>query len=101
MEQSDLKLRLDRFLERFLLCSPFPKKIMYKEVISASDNVQSNYSPDAQSSEKLLEQIFNYHVFKSRQCRYFFRVFLRAPLANMPDTVFFMITIYKINAKKE
>lgn len=92
MEQSNLKLRLDGFLERFLLCSPFPKKIMYKDVI---------YSPDAQSSKKLLEHIFNYHVFKSRQCRYFFRVFLRAPLANIPEAVFFMIIIYKINAKKE
>ena len=45
MEQSDLKLRRDGFMERFLLCCPFPKKMMYEEVISANDNLRSNYSP--------------------------------------------------------
>ena len=72
MEQSDLKLRRDGFMERFLLCCPFPKKMMYEEVISVNDNLRDNYSPDAQSFKKLLEQIFNYHVFESRQYRYFF-----------------------------
>ena len=72
MEQSDLKLRRDGFMERFLLCCPFPKKTMYEEVISANDNLRSNYSPDAQSFKKLLEQIFNDHAFESRQFRYFF-----------------------------
>ena len=72
MEQSDLKLRRDGFMERFLLCCPFPKKMMHEEVISANDNLRSNYSPDVQSFKKLLEQIFNYNVFESRQYRYFF-----------------------------
>ena len=72
MEQSDSKLRRDGHMERFLLCCPFPKKTIYEEVISANDNLWSNYSSDAQSFKKLLEQIFNYHVFASRQYRYFF-----------------------------
>ena len=50
----------------------FPKEDMYEEVISANDNLRSNCSPDAQSFKKLLEQIFNYHVFESWQYRYFF-----------------------------
>ena len=72
MERSDLKLRPDGFLERFLLFCPFPKKIMYEEVTSASDSLRSNDSSDAQSFKKLLEQISNYHVFMFRQYRYFF-----------------------------
>ena len=72
MEQSDLKLRRDGFMEYFLLCCPFPKKMMYEEVISANDNVWSNYSPDVQPFKKFLEQIFNYHTVESRQYRYFF-----------------------------
>ena len=72
MERSDLKLRPDGFLERFLLFCPFPKNIMYEEVTSASDSLRSNDSSDAQSFKKLLEQISNYHVFMFRQCRYFF-----------------------------
>ena len=69
---------------------------MYEEVISAIDSLWSNYSPDAQSFKKLLKQIFNYHVFESRQYRYFFRVVLRAAVENMPEAVFFMIIIYKL-----
>ena len=55
-----------------LLFCPFPKKIMYEEVTSASDSLRSNDSSDAQSFKKLLEQISNYHVFMFRQYRYFF-----------------------------
>ena len=69
---ANLKLRPDGFLERFLLFCPFPKKIMYEEVTSASDSLRSNDSSDAQSFKKLLEQISNYHVFMFRQYRYFF-----------------------------
>ena len=54
MEQSDWKLLRDGFMERFFLCCPFPKKMMYEKVISANDNSRSNYSPDAQSFKKLL-----------------------------------------------
>ena len=72
MEQSDLKLWRDGFMECFLLCCPFPKKMIYKEVIAANDNLRSNYSADAQSFKKLLEHIFNYHAFKYGQYRYFF-----------------------------
>ena len=72
MEQSDSKLRRDGYMERFLLCCPFPKKTIYEEVISANDNLWSNYSPDAQSFKRLLEPILNYHVFESRLYRYFF-----------------------------
>ena len=68
----DGALRRDGFMERFLLCCPFPKKKMYEEVISANDNLWSNYSPDAQSFKRLLEPILNYHVFESRLYRYFF-----------------------------
>ena len=60
MEQSDLKLRRNGFMERSILCCPFPKKMMYEEVISANDNFRSTYSPDAQTFKKLLQQIFNY-----------------------------------------
>ena len=38
MEQSHLKLRRDGFMVNFLLCCPFPKKMMYEEVISVNDN---------------------------------------------------------------
>ena len=34
MEQTTLKLRRDRFMDlRFLLCCPFPKKMMHEEVM--------------------------------------------------------------------
>ena len=72
MEQSDVKLRRDGFMNRFLLCCLFLKRMMYKEVISANDNLRSNSNPDAQSFKKLLEQIFNYDVLESRQYRYIF-----------------------------
>ena len=68
-EKSDLKLRRDWFMEGVLLCCAFPKKMMYEEVITSNDNLRSNYSPDAQSFKKLLEQIFNYHAFEFRQYR--------------------------------
>ena len=58
--------------------------MMYEEVISANDNLRSIYSQDAQSFKKLLEQILNYGVFKSRQYKYFLcRVFLGEPLVHL------------------
>ena len=84
-------------MERFLFCCLFLKKMMYEEVISANDdNLWSNYSPETQSFKKLLELIFNYHVFKSRQYRSFFGVFLRAPVVNMSEAVFSRIIIYNL-----
>ena len=63
---------------------PFTKKMMYEEVISANDNLRSIYSQDAQSFKKLLEQILNYGVFKSRQYKYFLcRVFLGETLVHL------------------
>ena len=95
MEQSDLKLRRDGFMERFLLCCPFPKKMMHEEVISANDNLRSNYSPDVQSFKKLLELLITMFLSPDSTGT-FFPVFLRAHVANMPEAVFCMIIIYKL-----
>ena len=97
MEQSDLKLRQDGFMERFLLCCPFLKKMMYEEVISASDYLRSNYSPNAQSFKKITGTRFLITMFLSPDSTgTFFRVFLRAHVAHMPEAVFCMIIIHKL-----
>ena len=101
MERSDLKLRPDGFLERFLLFCPFTKKIMYEEVTSANDSLPSNDRPDAQSFKKLLEQISNYHAFMFRQYSYFFTCLLTGAFGKLARGRFFYDNYIQVVIKRK
>ena len=97
MKQSDLKLRRDGFMERFLLCCPFPKKMMYEEVISANDNLYGAITVQMNNhSKNYWNRFLITMILSGESTGTFIRVFLRVPVANMPEAVFCMIIMYKL-----